>query len=107
MDTLKVAYMPRNYEAMKKLIASSKGRFCSVTFIKKDGSRRVMNIQPAAIVKRLVGDAASDQAKRAVKTRAANNPNLYNVYSVDKHAIRSVNLATVEEIKVAGRAYRY
>lgn len=39
----------RDYTAMAALVASAKGQFCSVTFIKKDGSERLMNIQPAVI----------------------------------------------------------
>ena len=97
----------RNYEGMKALISSAKGRFCSVTFIKKDSSVRVMNIQPAAITKNLVGDDACDSAKKAVATRKERHPNLLPVWDNGSQGIRSVNLDTVTEIKVDGAVYKY
>ena len=97
----------RNYQKMRQLIEGSKGKFCSVSFIKKDSTVRVMNIQPAAIKGHLIGDKASDSAKQAVKTRAQNHPNLLNVWDNGSQGIRSVNLDTVFEIKVGGEVYKY
>lgn len=99
--------MSKDYNSMAALIASAKGRFCSVTFIKKDGSVRVMNIQPAAIKSHLKGDEASESAKRGVQTRKANHPNLLPVWDNGSQGIRSVNLDTVTEIKVDGEVYSY
>lgn len=99
--------MSRNYTEMRQLIESAKGRFCSVTFIKKDSTVRVMNIQPAAIKGHLIGDKASESAKRAVETRKQNHPNLLNVWDNGKQGIRSVNLDTVTEIKLDGEVYKY
>lgn len=97
----------RDYAAMSALIASAKGRFCSVTFIKKDGSVRVMNIQPATIKSHLVGEDASESAKKATATRKERHPHLLPVWDNAKQAIRSVNLDTVTEIKVDGEVYQY
>ena len=93
----------RNYEEMAGLIGSAKGQFCSVTFIKKDGSVRVMNIQPARIAAAIKDPA---DAQRTA-TRKRNNPHLLPVWDNAKQAIRSVNLETVTEIKVGGQVYEF
>ncbi len=96
----------RDYAQMAELIASAQGRFCSVTFIKKDGSERVMNIQPARIAAAIKDpDEVSDIDKQRTQTRKANNPHLLPVWDNAKQAIRSVNLDTVTEIKVDGEVY--
>lgn len=99
--------MKRDYQQMTKLLNSTKGKYASVLFTKKDGSLRLMNIQPAKTKNHVKGDKASEQAKRAVKTRAENNPNLYNCWDVTKKAIRSINLDTVQEIKISGRIFTF
>ncbi len=99
--------MKRDYTEMRALVASAKGRFCSVTFTKKDGTERVMNVQPAAIVGHLIGEKASDSAKQGVKTRAERYPNLLNVWDNGKQGIRSINMDTVSQIKLDGEVYRY
>ncbi|MEL7258416.1 MAG: hypothetical protein AAFN80_11335 [Pseudomonadota bacterium] len=43
----------------RDLIASAKGRFATVVFIKKDGTRRQMRIQPATLKKHVKGAEAS------------------------------------------------
>jgi len=96
-----------SYDEKKNLIDSANGQFCSVTFIKKDGTRRVMTIQPAKLKFEVKGDDASESAKQGAATRKANNPHLHNVWSVDAKAIRSVNLDTVEQIKVGGEVYAF
>lgn len=56
-----------NREAQEKkraLIASAAGRFATVTFTKKDGSRRVMRVQPAKLKYHVKGAAASEAAQR-------------------------------------------
>jgi hypothetical protein len=100
--------MARNYEEMAALVASSKGQFCSVTFIKKDGTVRVMNIQPARI-KAAIKDPSEvrDIDKQRTAARKSNNPHLLPVWDNAKQAIRSVNLDTVTEIKVGGEVYSY
>jgi len=98
--------MSRNYEEMKALINSAGGQFASVTFIKKDGSRRVMNVQPAT-GKFKLAENPSESHVRAAETRAANNPHLMPIWDVAKKAFRSINFDTVEEIKVRGKAYTF
>lgn len=100
--------MRRDYLEMRALIASAQGRFCSVTFIKKDGSERIMNIQPARITKAIKDpDEVSAIDKQRTETRRVNNPHLLPVWDNAKQAIRSVNLDTVTEIKVDGDVYAY
>lgn len=96
-----------NYDAQKDLINSAKGQFCSVTFIKKDGTRRVMVIQPAKLKFEVKGESGSEPHRRAAETRVAAHPNLFPVWSVDAKGIRSVNLDTVESIKVGGEEFRF
>ena len=99
--------MQRNYDDMKALINSAGGRFCSAVFIKKDGTLRTMTVQPAALKFHVKGDAASDSAKQAVATRAANHPNLFNVWDVQAKGTRSINLDTVQTITVDKKVHEY
>ncbi|MDF0604031.1 hypothetical protein P1J78_25335, partial [Psychromarinibacter sp. C21-152] len=66
-------------ETMRELIASSKGRICAVTFTKKDGSRRVMKVQPATLKFHVKGNAATDAGRKASVTRASRHPHLLPV----------------------------
>lgn len=91
----------------RDLIASAKGRFCSVTFTKADGSERIMSVQPAAITKHVKGNEATEAGKRAVITRKARHPHLLPVWDVKAQGVRTINLATVSEIQVNGMAYAY
>jgi hypothetical protein len=84
------------------LMDDAGSQFLSVEFVKKDGTTRLMTCQLAAGRKLLAGDDASDSAKQGVETRKANNPHLRNVYSIDSHAWRSVNLDTILTIKSNG-----
>ena len=93
--------------AKRDLIASAKGRFCAVTFIKKDGSERVMNIQPAALPKHVKGDDASEAGRKAAATRKERHPHLLPVWDVAAQGVRSVNLDTVKTIAIDGMAYAY
>ena len=95
------------YDKMKSLINSANGKFCSVTFIKKDGTRRCMTIQPAKLKFEVKGADGSESHQRGAATRAANHPNLFPVWSVDAKGIRSVNLDTVETIKVGGESHKF
>ena len=94
-------------EKKRALIASAAGRFASVTFTKKDGSRRVMRVQPATLKYRVRGAAASDAAQRAVQTRAERHPNLMPVWDTEVCAPRSVNLETVSRIAVNGAVHEF
>ena len=99
--------LKRNYKQMRALIDSAKGQYAGVVFTKKDGTLRTMNVQPAKLKFEIKGEDASESAKRAVATRAARHPNLYNAWDVQKKAPRSINLDTVERITVGGQTYDY
>ncbi|WP_088735425.1 hypothetical protein [Thioclava sp. F34-6] len=96
-----------DYIEKRKLIASAKGRFASITFTKKDGTRRVMRVQPATLRQHLKGADASEAGRRAAETRAQRHPNLLPVWDAEKKAPRSVNLATVSQIKVNGVTHEF
>jgi len=95
------------YSQIAKLIYGAGGRFCSATFVKKDGSLRHMQIQPAAIKNYLVGEDASESAKRAVQTRKANNPNLLPVLDCSIKEIRVINMDTIQEVVVDKVTYKF
>lgn len=92
-------------EFVNSLLKEANSSFITIEFTKKDGSNRVMNIQQAALANNVVGEAASESAKRAVETRKKNNPNLIAVYDVQKHDIRSVNADTVKRVTSKGVTY--
>ncbi|WP_306114204.1 MULTISPECIES: hypothetical protein [unclassified Roseovarius] len=94
-------------EAKRRMIAAAKGRFVSVTFTKKDGSERVMRVQPATLKYHLKGDSASESARKAAQTRAERHPHLMPVWDADKAAARSVNLATISRIAVDGAVHEF
>lgn len=96
-----------DFAAKRALIAAAQGRFCVITFIKADGSRRVMRVQPAALKFHVKGEAASDAGRKAAETRAQRHPNLLPVWDADAKAPRSVNLATVLTIKVDGATHSF
>jgi hypothetical protein len=89
-------------EAIKSLIASAGSTIFAVTFFKKDGSKRVMQVQLPAIKKVLVGDAASEGAKAGVAKRKANFPNLCPVFDIANQGVRSIDLDTVVAVNLRG-----
>lgn len=97
----------RDRAEKRGLIEAERGRIVAVTFTKKDGSLRTMKVQPAALRSRVKGEAASEAARKAVETRAANNPHLLNVWDVEKGAPRSINLATVSRIAAGGEVHTF
>lgn len=90
-------------DQLRRLLESTGSKFTIVQFVKQDGSLRTMLIQHAATKYRVKGEAASESAQRGVATRAANHPELFNTYDVDRNAIRSINLDTVVQIRGFGR----
>ena len=96
-----------DFAAKRALIASAQGRFCVITFVKADGTRRVMRVQPAALKFHVKGEAASEAGRKAVETRAQRHPNLLPVWDAEAKAPRSVNLATVRSIKVDGATHNF
>ncbi len=96
-----------DFAAKRALIAAAQGRFCVVTFVKADGSRLVMRVQPAALKFHVKGDAATEAGRKAVATRAERHPHLLPVWDAEAKAPRSVNLATVLSIKVNGATHTF
>jgi hypothetical protein len=99
--------LPPELTVRRDLIAQTGGRFCAVTFTKKDGTERRMQVQPAALRHRLRGEAASEPARRATFTRQERHPHLLPVWDVRARAPRSINLRTVSRIAVDGRVHRF
>jgi hypothetical protein len=95
------------YEEKRALIAAAAGRFCSVTFTKKDGSQRVMRIQPVALRSHIKGESASHAAQQAVQTRAGRHPHLLPVWDTEAASARSVNLATISRIAIDGAVHHF
>jgi len=93
--------------AKRDLIASAGGRFCAVTFTKKDGTERKMQVQPATLRTRVKGEAASPDARRATLTREERHPHLLPVWDIRARAPRSINLRTVSCIAVDGQVHRF
>ncbi|NAZ36251.1 hypothetical protein [Rubellimicrobium sp. CFH 75288] len=99
--------LPPDLARRRDLIAGCGGRFCTVTFLKKDGSLRTMQVQPAALRLREKGERALPHARRAAATRAARHPHLLPVWDVRARAPRSVDLRTVRRIAADGRVHRF
>lgn len=90
-------------DAIRAAILSAKGRFVRVDFRKADGSFRRMVVQPATgPVRAAAAPPPSEQAARAARTRAINHPNLLNIWDSLSMGFRSVNLDTVEALKING-----
>ena len=92
-----------HYDAIREIINGQGSKICSVEFVKKDGSYRKMLVQSAATATHAVGGGASDQAKRAAATRAANHPNLLNIFDMDRKHIRCFNMDTLLRITGSGQ----
>jgi hypothetical protein len=87
----------------KFLLDRAKGRFCSITFTKKDGTVRTITVQPHAVKTHLAANP-SPSAKQAAETRKVKYPHLLPVYDIHAKTIKSINLDTVSRIKVDGIA---
>lgn len=90
-------------DAIRNLVNSARGRFVRVDFRKADGSFRRMVVQPATGPVRIAAaPLPSPSAARAAWTRAVNHPNLFNVWDSLSMGFRSINLDTVEAVKING-----
>ena len=97
----------KDWAAKRDIIASSQGRFASITFTKKDGTVRKIRVQPAKLKFHLKGEDASDAGRRAAETRKANHPNLLPVWDIEAFAARSVNLETISRIAANGTVHTF
>lgn len=94
------------YQLMRTLFAKHNGTFMTLTFRKKDGTLRTLNCQQDALRTNAKGADASPAAQQAVATRAANYPNLLNVWVV-KRGFRTVNLDTLTRVAMRGSVYLF
>lgn len=76
-------------DSLKEFIDGTKGRIFTATFIKKDGSLRMMNCRKGV----------HKDLKGGVNKAAANNPNYQIVFDMQIGEYRMLNLDTVQEIK--------
>jgi len=95
-DTPDVPSGPISTEIAKQLIRDTKGKFFTVTFIKKDGTTRVMNARLG--VKRYLkgGELPYD----------ADEKGLIPVYDVKVGDYRMVNAATIKKLKIGNNEYQ-
>lgn len=90
--------MQSKYQMVRDILSNNHGRFLTIHFVKKDGTLRRMNIQPAAIKFRLSVNP-SPSSIQASAARSANHPNLVPVYDVKAKAVRSINVDTIQSIR--------
>lgn len=103
-----------NATHIKALLSTSKSRFASITFIKKNGESRVIVFNPAT-AKGIKGDKATESGKQAVATRKKNNPHLISVYDsslarkgdAPEKCWRSVNLERVKKLSIGKEVYNF
>jgi hypothetical protein len=91
------------YRLIRSIMESQGSRICAVTFVKKDGSVRHMLVQYAATATHMKGDEAPLYKQAAAAVRRGNYPNLLNVWDIQSHGFRSINMDTITEIKGQGR----
>jgi hypothetical protein len=82
---------------VKASLKSTDGRFIGVTFTKKDGSERRLNVQPLVMGK--WPKSANPKAVAAALARQKKQPHLIPVYDV-RDGVRSLNLDTVKSIRL-------
>lgn len=80
---------------MLKKIQDSNGRIMNIVFIKKDGTRRSMNCRLR------VHKGVTGKGMRYYPILKG----LLTVYDMNKDAFRTVNLKTIERVKIAGEEY--
>ncbi|MFG6500167.1 hypothetical protein [Sulfitobacter sp. 1A15106] len=83
------------------LFDAAHGRFIGVTFRKKNGELRKLNIQPSAVHTHLSKNPCP-KALKAAYARATLHPHLMPVYDVREGRIKSINLNTVQSIRIDG-----
>ena len=82
-------------EEAKRLIKETNGKFFTVTFIKKDGSVRVMNARLGVEVYLRGGQLAYD----------AESKGLITVYDMKSKGYRMVNVNTIKYLKIGRNEY--
>lgn len=95
------------YDLIRYIMEKAGGRFVALDFVKKDGTLRTINVQPAAARTKAKGDKNTKQMKEVVEKRKQNNPHLLNAWDVKVNAFRSINMDTVSRIKFMGDEIRW
>lgn len=101
-------------DQVKAILEANGSKLASVTFTKKDGSERTMQINLVSN-KGVKGEMASESAKKGVATRAANHPELINVLDMqlrqkgveEYKCRRSINAETVSKIVCGKKVYTF
>ena len=91
----------------RALFDAAGGRFCGVEFVKKDGTVRRMQVQPAKVSRDWDGQLPLDPRRQAALTRALRHPHLIPVWDVRRREPRTVNLATLRRLAVDGTVHRF
>jgi hypothetical protein len=84
-----------NKNQAEQLIRDTKGKFFTVTFIKKDGTTRVMNARLGVKAYLKGGDLPYDAASKG----------LIPVFDIPKRAYRMVNINTISNLKIGNNEY--
>jgi hypothetical protein len=87
--------MSTKLQTLRTLIKSSNGRFFTATFVKQDGSTRVMNA-------RLGVQSHSNGGTPST----ASYDKYMTVFDVKKNGYRTINLETISEVKVNGVTFK-
>ena len=80
-----------NSNELASIVASSNGRFVSVTFQKADGTFRVMLCR-LGVTKHLKGGESTLDADKFL-----------TVYDVQKKGYRAINKSTIQSIRISGQ----
>ena len=92
---------------IKRIIEDANSHLVSVSFVKKDGTDRTMNIQYAAMFSRLKGEEGDESGRKAAEKAKESHPEHMPVYCVDSKGIRKINLDTVYKIVSKGKTYEF
>jgi hypothetical protein len=84
-----------NKDQAEQLIKDTKGKFFTVTFIKKDGTTRVMNARLGVKAYLKGGDLPYDAASKG----------LLPVFDIPKRAYRMININTISNLKIGNNEY--
>lgn len=90
--------------AIRRLVDENENRYCSVVFLKKDGTLRRMLVHNA---QRKFHVKGTELGQRMAASRAANNPNLITAWDASKRAFRSFHVDQVLSVRAGGKLYRF
>lgn len=99
---------------VKAILEANGSKLASVTFTKKDGLERTMQINLVSN-KGVKGELACESAKKGVETRKQNHPKLINVLDMqlrqkgfgENKCRRSINAETVSKIVCGKKVYQF